>query len=235
MIWALHGAVGMAADWQPLAQAVAASGQVVRSVDLWRFLDCCPMSLEEFGRAFCEEVRAVDDEPVILGYSMGGRLALHALLEDPEMWKGAMIVSAHTGLAVDDEQGRFQRMVDDAEWAAAALSGEWKSFLNKWNSQNILAGAALTGRSQLELRRQAVARSFMDWTLSKQADLLDRLGEITCPVQWIVGERDEKFKAVGQTAVTYFQNGVLSEADSGHRVPWDQPEWFAEQVLGFSS
>jgi len=77
-IWCLHGAVGMAADWRGLEWP----GWGVRRVDLWRFLDCCPMPLEAFGAALNREAAAGAGPRVLLGYSMGGRLALHALLDE---------------------------------------------------------------------------------------------------------------------------------------------------------
>ena len=75
MIWALHGAVGCASDWRDFARDLdTSSGELggVRRLDLWRFLDCCPMPLEKFGDTLAEEIVRVDPEPVLLGYSMGG-------------------------------------------------------------------------------------------------------------------------------------------------------------------
>ena len=43
-IWCLHGAVGMAEDWK----GFSVPGWAVKRIDLWRFLDCCPMSMAEF-------------------------------------------------------------------------------------------------------------------------------------------------------------------------------------------
>ncbi|MBT8043358.1 MAG: hypothetical protein KJO79_00280, partial [Verrucomicrobiae bacterium] len=83
MIWALHGAVGMAADWRVFAASLPPSFGGLRRLDLWRFLDCCPMPLEKFGITLAEEIKRIDPEPTLLGYSMGGRLALHALLAQP--------------------------------------------------------------------------------------------------------------------------------------------------------
>ena len=107
MIWALHGAVGMAADWRQFAAAMPSHLGGVRRLDLWRFLDCCPMSLDECGRALAEEIKRIDPEPTLIGYSMGGRLALHAMLNQPGLWKSAVIISAHPGLK--NESDRVER------------------------------------------------------------------------------------------------------------------------------
>ena len=243
MVYGLHGAVGEAGDLRALSRAIlsnspsGAQGMMSR-VDLWRYLQCCPMSLTEFAAAFNREVKAQAKHtaPDILGYSMGGRLALHALLADPSLWRSAVIVSAHTGLG---EEQRGARLAHDASWAAKALKGEWQQFLDEWNAQGVLGNEVMPNRNKLATRREAVARSFMDWSLGTQLNLLDELPRITCPVLWVVGERDEKFKAIAELAVQALPNARLEVVkNAGHRVPWEAPaafhslvrEWIAERV-----
>ena len=239
MIWALHGAVGSASDWRDFAQKMDTSlGEQsgvqagVRRLDLWRFLDCCPMPLEKFGDTLAEEIVRVDPEPVLLGYSMGGRLALHALLARPELWKAAIIVSAHTGLKDEDE--RAARREKDAEWSALALKAEWADFLAQWNTQGVLEGGDMPDRMSLKDRRASIARSFIDWSLGEQEDLASRVGEVSCPVLWVTGERDEKFTAIARSVVPQLpQAEHCVVADCGHRVPWEKPEEFAGLCSGF--
>lgn len=229
MIYALHGAVGDCGDWRGFAKGMKDVGEAVARVDLWEFLSCCPMPIREFGAAFNGEVSSVGN--VLLGYSMGGRLALHGLLDDPGKWGAAVIVGAHTGLG---EGERLPRQVADAEWAGKALVGEWDDFLGEWNSQGVLDGVGMPDRSLLKSRRQAVARSFMDWSLGMQDDLLGRLGEISCPVLWVVGERDVKFREIGERAVEVLPQGELCVVeDCGHRVPWEREDLFLERVKEF--
>lgn len=225
-LWCLHGAVGQASDWQ----GIPMPGWAVKRVDLWRFLARCPMTMSEFGRALNEEAMAASGKRVLVGYSMGGRLALHALL-DGGPWDAAILIAPHPGLEAEDE--RVLRRAGDAEWSSRALSGDWRDFLDAWSAQPVLAGSDL--RPPLsDLRRREVARSFIDWSLGAQQPLWERLGEIRCPVLWCAGERDLKFKALGERAVWHLPEGELWIApDAGHRVPWDLPEAFARKVGEF--
>ncbi|MDB6080594.1 MAG: hypothetical protein JWO82_4341 [Akkermansiaceae bacterium] len=230
-LWCLHGAVGAAADWR----GFAVPGWAVQRVDLWRFLDCCPMSLPEFGQALNEEARAAgagEGKQVLVGYSMGARLALHALLAGGP-WDAAVLVGPHPGL--EDPAERAARRAADAEWAARALSGDWDDFLAAWNAQPVLASSAtLPERSVLKIRRQAIARSFMDWSLGAQEPLWDRLGEVKCPVLWVTGEADPKFQALASRAVPLLPNvESWSAPGSGHRVPWQAASAFAARVGEF--
>ena len=237
--WCLHGAVGMAADWRELAKSLAPAGVSTRAVDLWRFLDCCPMSLPDFGKALnaeaSGEISRSGSNRALLGYSMGGRLALHSLLAQPHPWQAAIIVSAHPGL--ENEADRAARRSTDIAWATQTLTGNWQQFLDAWNGQSVLGPTLMRdpqASGSLVMRRREIARSFVDWSLGAQEPLWHRLAEISIPVLWIAGENDAKFLALAQRAVSLTPAAQLVIAPAcGHRVPWEAPDWFADQVARF--
>ena len=236
--WCLHGAVGMAADWRGFAKCLAAQKTGSRAVDLWRFLEGQALPLADFGAALNgdaggEVLRGAGRS--LLGYSMGGRLALHSLLGPGHPWQAAVIIAADPGLESAAE--RATRRAADAAWAAMALTGNWQEFLKTWNEQPILGGTVPRdpqAAGRLVMRRREIARSFVDWSLGVQAPLWDRLHEITIPVLWVVGERDAKFRALAERAVVRMPRATLAIAPgAGHRVPWDAEAWLAGQVAGF--
>lgn len=249
-LWCLHGAVGMADDWRGLR----APGWSVKRVDLWRYLECCPMPMADFGKALNAEAAAgggsqmgdgklppfgPPSSRVLVGYSMGARLALHALI-DSGPWDAAVLIAPHPGL--ESEAERAARRAGDAAWAGRALSGDWREFLAAWEGQGILkaergtrnAEWRLADRDSLVNRRREVARSFVDWSLGAQEPLWDRLGGIRCPVLWCVGERDTKFRALAERAAELCPQAECWIAPAaGHRVPWDAPEAFRDKLGEF--
>lgn len=234
VIWCLHGAVGEPGDWADLRGRLAADSE---AMDLHGFLEERDCSFEELAEQLCEKARRRRERPVLLGYSLGGRLALHAIKQDPNCWKGALLVSAHPGLEAKAQDDRIARMAQDAEWAAMLFTGGWECFLERWNAQPTLAGKleiAWGDRFGLARRHQAVARSFVNWSLGRQEDFRAHLPQWNLPVWWLTGGRDEKFTELGQEAVGLLPNGahVIAEA-SGHRLPWESPAWFAGQVEAF--
>lgn len=236
--WCLHGSVGLAADWREMNHHLAQRLISTRAVDLWRFLECEPMALPQFGPAFNADASGNPERGqsrMLLGYSMGGRLALHALLEKQHPWKAAIIIGAHPGLK--DEAARATRAASDAEWASKALLENFTDFLTAWDNQPILQGATIRQAgdlSRLQLRRREIARSFVDWSLGNQQSLWSRLGEIDIPVLWIAGEQDEKFRKIGERACELIPDSTLAIApDSGHRVPWQATDWLAETISEF--
>ena len=235
--WLLHGAVGMAADWRDFAKCLAERKTGSRAVDLWRFLECEPMPIANFGAAFNADAgdNTRGTPKVLLGYSMGGRLALHALLENPHPWQAAVIISSHPGL--ENLADREARRAADAEWATRALTLPWADFLSAWDAQPVLGtpfprppGAA----GAMSMRRREIARSFVDWSLGAQRPLWERLPEIDIPVLWVAGENDAKFLELAHRAVDLMPRATLAVAPgAGHRVPWEARDWLAERTAVF--
>ena len=235
--WCLHGAVGMAADFRSFAKQLAARKTGTRAVDLWRFLECQSVPLANFAQSLNAEAAGGVSRghgKALLGYSMGGRLALHALLEPGHPWQAGVIISAHPGL--ESETERQARRAADTSWATRALTGNWQEFLTAWNAQPLLGGAMRDPQasSSLVMRRREIARSHVDWSLGAQEPLWGRLSEITIPLLWVAGENDPKFLDLARRATTLIPQSRLAIAPgAGHRVPWDAEKWLAEEVSRF--
>jgi len=238
-IWCLHGAVGAATDWNGFRQSWENAGYAFRAVDLWRFLDCCPRSLHETARALNAEVACQNGKNLLVGYSMGGRIALHALLAAGSPWDRAVIVAAHPGL--ESEEEKIERRKRDADWSVRCHRDSWADFLKEWQSQPILqmlAGSQEAGldRGPLHLRRKEISRSFLEWSLGVQENLWPHLGQIRVPLLWMTGELDLKFSALAQSACERIPHArALVMPAAGHRLPWQQPEKFSQEVLAFFS
>lgn len=223
-ILALHGNLGTTADWHGLGL----SG--LRSVDLW---DHVHLDFHEFAAELAGPLSEGLERPLLAGYSLGGRLALHALALHPERWSGAVIVSAHPGLRCVDD--RLARRSSDGVWADRARRLPWRSFLDGWNAQAVFGGppgpVALAAQETLEPRREAVATAFETWSLGRQADLRRGLGAFAGPVLWAAGETDRRFVAIGEEMAEVFRDfQLLVVAGCGHRVLHEAPASLARAV-----
>lgn len=227
MIWALHGMVGEPADWNFLKSTMPD----MRTPLLWSEVD----RFTPWAFQFAKKVREEDPRPVLMGYSMGGRLALHALLAAPRLFRAAIIVSAHTGLA--DREMRQRRWRQDDEWAKKLRSLPWETFLRIWNDQAVFDGSAAPGERITTFRwRQGIIRSFDCWGLSRQEDLLPKISGLQMPILWISGEHDPVYSELGREAVACLpQARHVVIPSAGHRVPWEAQEAFTAAVTAFLS
>jgi len=204
MITALHGFLGLPEDWDFLKRA----GFEVNTPDL-------------------SEIPTEGD--TLLGYSLGGRLALRALVNGAK-YRRAVIVSSAISFEGDIEQRRAQ----DEYWAGRFERGEWYSVMRDWTAQPIFGGHALP-RREADFDRTELARQLREWSPAALPSIADRVGEITIPVLWIAGSRDTKYVAEGHRAVAALTNCRLWIAEgAAHRVPWERPEEFAAQLRGFA-
>jgi 2-succinyl-6-hydroxy-2,4-cyclohexadiene-1-carboxylate synthase len=227
MIWALHGMVGEPSDWDFLKPSIPN----LQAPLLWAEVD----HYRPWAEQFTERVRAADPAPVVMGYSMGGRLALHALVAAPDLFRAAVIVSAHPGIT--DRRLRQIRWRQDDEWAAKIRSVPWLTFLKIWNDQAVFDGAPAPGERLTTFRwRQGIIRSFDCWGLSRQEDLVPKLAGLRTPVLWVTGENDRGYSALAATAVAVLGRGRHETIPgAGHRVPWEAPVDFAGRVCSFLS
>lgn len=104
------------------------------------------------------------------GYSMGGRLALHALAHSPQLFHKAKILSSNPGLESQSEKElRLQR---DLNWSQKFLTQEWNSLMFDWNQQPVLRepnnSLSLVQRNEIDYDRLRLAKSLDHWSIGRQ-------------------------------------------------------------------
>jgi len=125
-ILACHGFTGEGADFEPL-RAVLPTGHVLVAPDFpghgsRRGLRApADYSLAAHLATLDESIRAVTEPVTLLGYSLGGRLALHWALANPGKFRQLILVGASPGLATEAE--RTERTYADAAVAKYLRTG----------------------------------------------------------------------------------------------------------------
>jgi len=170
---------------------------------------------------------------IYVGYSMGGRVALHAGLAFPDLVRGLVLIGATAGM--DDEGERAARRRADGELAASLLAAGLDAFLDRWLTSPLFAGlddeqAARAHR--LENRPEGLAASLRNCGTGSQAPLWDRLAELTMPVLIIVGDEDQKFTAIGNRMASAMTgtSAELVSLPGTHAVHLEQPERAAAAI-----
>jgi 2-succinyl-6-hydroxy-2,4-cyclohexadiene-1-carboxylate synthase len=144
-------------------------------------------------------LRSLGRPTPLLGYSQGGRVALHVALAHPELVSLLVIVSASPGLS--DPEERAQRAQIDEERAQALLSDGVERFLDHWSSLPMFEGLLERGEDWL-LRDRArrgvhvasgLAAALRGLGLSQQADLQPRLSELQMPALFVAGTNDPAY------------------------------------------
>ena len=151
----------------------------------------------------------------LLGYSMGGRLALHIAAHLERVTSsGALkhlalrrlsVIGASLGLS--DKARRIERRQQDRAWSDPLWeSDEVAPFLTAWQRQPLLA--RLSERAPMVARRladhraqhspQGLALAFDSLGLAEMPPLADSLPALKTPIWWIYGEVDDKYRAIAE-------------------------------------
>lgn len=185
--------------------------------------------LPESGRL----IGATTGRATLVGYSMGGRMALHLALDQPDLVERLVLVGATAGIGDPDERAR-RRAADDALAAHLEAVGMTR-FIDEWLAQPLFASlspAAACRAERLTNSVDGLASSLRSAGTGTQEPLWDRLGSLVMPVLVVAGRDDAKFRALGQQLVAGIgPNAELAVIDgAGHSAHLEQPEAFADLV-----
>lgn len=242
----LHGFTGSAATWAPHAEEFARRFLTV-SVDLLGHgLSGSPDDPARYGIAHCvEDVLGVMDSlgirrARVLGYSMGGRIALALAIAAPERVAALVLESASPGLR--SGEARRARAVQDAELAEAILRDGVQAFVDRWERHPLFASQASLPESQRaalrdqRLRNNAVglANSLRSVGQGVQPPLHDFLPGLRIPVLVLAGALDPQYCEIGREMSGLIPGAWLEIVPgAGHAVHLEQPEAFRRHVIEF--
>lgn len=239
-IWCLHGNLQLPSTWNAFHNqwtCTDASGN--RSViplicpNFWQQKN---PDFTTWSSRFCKSVSETPTQMPrwLMGYSMGGRLALHAAIQCPTLFKGVIVIGAHPGLPSDRERSR--QHVADQQWAKRFRTENWTTLLKAWDALPVFCGKPNTlPRSEASFSREQLAFSFEQFSKAKQAYLPPKLATLRYPpVLFLSGEEDLKYRAIGdQLAANCPMINHVTVPNAGHRVPWENPAAFIKIIQVF--
>jgi 2-succinyl-6-hydroxy-2,4-cyclohexadiene-1-carboxylate synthase len=242
----LHGFTGSLETWQTHAEAFADQYMTI-TIDLLGHgrteapADAQRYHMENSGEDIAAVLRAVGSLPVnLLGYSMGGRLALYLALTHSTLVDRLILESASPGL--ESETDRHARIANDAQLADTIERDGLEAFVNKWEqiplfgSQMWLPTAVKNHlrRQRLRNRTAGLANSLRGMGTGIQPSLWPRLHELKMPVLLLAGELDRKFCELAmRMAAVVPQARVEIVPGAGHTIHLEQPLKFSEIILRF--
>ena len=223
-IVALPGFLGLPSDWKSL------ESDYFKPFDL-NELEC--NHLYDWANQFNTLAKDRYLHPILMGYSFGGRLALHALIQNPHLWKAGIIISAHPGLKNPIEKS--DRLKSDQAWANRFLEDDWDTLMQDWNGRQVFAGGSFVfQRKEEDYNRKDLAGHLKNGSLGLQEDLREAISALSIPLLWIVGENDRKFVSLAESLK--FKNPLSKLViipQAGHRAPWDNASVFIRLVNEF--
>jgi 2-succinyl-6-hydroxy-2,4-cyclohexadiene-1-carboxylate synthase len=217
--------------WAPVAAAVA-ERYPSKVVDFatWTFED-----------RLAEIAAAASPGDVLVGYSMGGRLALHAALRAPERYAGVALVGVSPG--IDDAVERQQRAEADRELAAWIESHSIEDVVARWEDNLVFASQApalVASQRPGRLAHSPADLALLLRTAGQGAmpPVWDRLAELRMPVLALAGKNDSKYWEAAQRLRAFAEASdrridAVGIDDAGHAAHLERPEAVRDALLGW--
>jgi len=191
-------------------------------------------NLVDYGRFLAEQLI---DPTVLIGYSLGGRVALHGALEQPRGLRGLVLIGATAGIE-DDQEREARRQSDNQLAEGLRHSNDLQAFLERWLDGPLFSRLRdedrhLSGRLQNTVEGLASSLELMG--VGTQVPLWSELHRISVPTLVLAGEEDAKFTVLGQRLAEAIPHAEFcSIPGAGHAVHLEEPELTAQEVKRFA-
>ena len=236
-VYFLHGFLGDASDAEPLKSAWQRHGG-----DDHMEITSIPLPIAADWQAGVDAITAqLEPDSHLVGYSMGARLALGVMLQQPQFVRSLAFVAGNPGIK---ESERPDRWAHDQQWCDRLISEPIDSFLCDWYQQPVFQRMSPKIRSDLIARRteqlstqdakQRQVHLLQSYSVACQPNYWERLDPLSCPVLAIAGERDSKYVTVCQKmqfANQHIQLSVIPHA--AHALVSESPAELAATLLRF--
>jgi len=242
----LHGFTGSVAAWAELVARLASHCRIIAVDLIGHGLSDAPADPARYRMERCvADLLALLDaleiaQTNVLGYSMGGRVALQLAAAAPARVGALVLESSSPGLA--DPAERQARIAADEALADSIERDGLAAFVERWKRLPLFASQAVLPaeiRARLHAQRmrnnpQGLANSLRGMGAGRQSSLWDRLPQLHIPTLLITGELDQKYCVIAEQIAQALPNArKVGVPNAGHTVHLEQPDIFAATVLEF--
>jgi 2-succinyl-6-hydroxy-2,4-cyclohexadiene-1-carboxylate synthase len=176
----------------------------------------------------------------LLGYSMGGRIAVRYALRHPERLWALLLESASTG--IEDDAERQARVESDEVLAQRLERDGLEPFIDYWQSIPLWASqASLPQEKRDALRAQrlqnsvtGLANSLRGMGAGADPAIFDQLSGLDVPTLIMAGGLDTKYRDLANAMTAVIPNATARIFENaGHAAHFEQPAAFASAVYEF--
>jgi 2-succinyl-6-hydroxy-2,4-cyclohexadiene-1-carboxylate synthase len=199
-------------------------------------LDAIAYTFEGAAARIADSIRGITSRPLhLVGYSMGGRLAIYLALTYPNLFVSLVAESTSAGLLED--AGRDARLRTDGKLAHDLLTTPYEEFLEDWYRQPLFMSMTDEQRATVIAARLnndpgELSQTLVGMSVAAQPALWNRLAELDIPVTCISGAFDTKYSKLCSSMADLCKRGrAVNVSDAGHNVHVEQPEAFFKSLM----
>lgn len=244
----LHGFTGDISTWSDCEEEFKKNSRIIKVDLVGHGKSSSPDSIERYEmKSVIADLRSIlqnlnIDQADVVGYSMGGRVALAFTLMNPTLVRKLVLESASPGLIT--EKDRSNRREQDEQLAKKIQQNGLDWFVEYWGNIPLFESQkkipALIRQRIKEQRKQnsirGLANSLIGMGTGSQPSYWEKLTHYSGEVFLLTGSTDEKFVKIAEKMSTNLTNSYWVNIDGcGHAIHVEQPEKFGTIVSGFLS
>ncbi|AHI56187.1 2-succinyl-6-hydroxy-2,4-cyclohexadiene-1-carboxylate synthase [Listeria ivanovii] len=239
----LHGFTGTNETYKHIISNLKAAYDIVAPDLLGHGKTVSPKPLERYSmEQICQDLAEIlrqleVQQCILLGYSMGGRVATSFAAKYPEKVQGLILVNSSPG--IEQASDRESRMLADNRLADSIEQEGIQAFVKYWEELPLFASQQkLPVEIQTEIRDErlsqkpfGLAMSLRGMGTGKQDAYWVDLANFTFPVLLITAEFDKKFQSIADEMLKYLPNATqITIKQAGHAVYLEQPSTFLSEL-----
>lgn len=239
----LHGFTGSTSTWRDAMNSLK-DDYSVYAVDLTGH-GKTSIPIEPARYAMSEQVADLDclfdqlqlSRFILVGYSMGGRLAIGYTASHPEKIEALLLESSSPGLQKEEE--RIARRASDASLAERIIKNGIETFVNNWENIPLFTSQKMLSVDKRQVIREermsqapaGLANSLRGFGTGSQPSYWEVLSELQMPVLLMTGELDSKFVGIAREMKKDLPNASqIIVPEAGHAIHVEKPELFVTIV-----
>ncbi|WP_442893638.1 2-succinyl-6-hydroxy-2,4-cyclohexadiene-1-carboxylate synthase [Bacillus sp. 2205SS5-2] len=242
----LHGFTGNHATWSETAYLLSKSYQCIMIDLLGHGKSDSPHEVERYSFESCvQDIQRIlcelgIEKTHIIGYSLGGRLALGFAVMFPSMISSLILESTSPGLQTEQERSLRREDDENLAWKIRHKGLSW--FVDYWENIPLFQSQkSLPQSSQLKIRRQRLSNnlnglrnSLLGMGTGRQPSYWGDLSKLSFPVFLMAGRLDEKFCSIARKMNNHLLYGSLCQVENaGHAIHVEQSQKFGTIVEEF--
>jgi 2-succinyl-6-hydroxy-2,4-cyclohexadiene-1-carboxylate synthase len=239
----LHGFTGSIQAWQGIPDRIHGDFQPVVVDLIGHGQTSAPADPKRYGidHAVSDLISLMDElgirQTALLGYSMGGRVALHMALSHPERISALVLESAAPG--IDDPGQRASRRASDEKLAQKIEQEGLESFVDFWESiplfqsQQRLPDSVRQRQREIRLGQSptGMANSLRGMGAGSMRPVTGHLRNLPMPILYLAGEFDDKYRGIGEMLAVEVPHGRYVEIPAaGHTIHLEQPDAYLDTI-----
>ncbi|WP_066057610.1 2-succinyl-6-hydroxy-2,4-cyclohexadiene-1-carboxylate synthase [Robertmurraya korlensis] len=244
----LHGFTGDSSTWSNCEELISKNSQVIKIDLVGHGRSSSPEAIERYEmQSIMADLLYIFQylnitQADVVGYSMGGRVALAFAMAHSSYVRKLVLESASPGLLSYEE--RSNRREQDQELASKIIENGMEWFVEYWENIPLFdSQKKLPASSRKRIKEQrkqnsikGLANSLIGMGTGSQPSYWEELTHYSGEVLLLTGSTDEKFVRIAEKMSEKLKNSQWVNIDGcGHAIHVEQPEKFGTIVGGFLS